>query len=156
MKYLSVYFLGHREIQNFREVEEILEALLYDLVTENEYIEFYVGMNGDFDTLATSLVRRLKKRRGKECCSLTLVLPYPIANMDIIRKGFDSLFIPEKLTNVYPKAAIYERNRWLIDTCDLGIFYVQKSSGGARKGLLYANKLGKRTLNIADKTDDSV
>ncbi len=48
-----------------------------------EYVEFYVGRNGDFDTMVASAVKRCQKRYGKENSSLILVIPYAVANMDL-------------------------------------------------------------------------
>ena len=74
-------------------------------------MDFYVGNDGDFDRIATSVIRRLIDRRGRENFTINLVLPYPKANMDLLEKQFDSVMIPPTLHSVHPKAAITERNR---------------------------------------------
>ena len=60
---------------------------------KHEYIEFYVGKNGEFDELAASAVRRLKSE-WSAFCSLALVLPYEIANLDLIEKSYDEVIMP--------------------------------------------------------------
>ena len=49
MKLFTVSFFGHRIVSEFREAEERVEALIHTLLLENEYVEFLVGRNGDFD-----------------------------------------------------------------------------------------------------------
>ena len=54
MKLFTVSFFGHRIVPEFREAEERVEALIHTLLLENEYVEFLVGRNGDFDQIVTS------------------------------------------------------------------------------------------------------
>lgn len=71
------------------------------LLEKHEYIEFYVGKNGEFDEPAASAVRRLKSELSA-FCSLTLVLPYEIANLDLIEKSYDEV-ICQTIINVIIK-----------------------------------------------------
>ena len=84
-----VSFIGHRQIDRFRFVEEELDKIIGDLMSHKEYVEFYVGRNGDFDTMVASAVKRCQKRYGKENSSLILVIPYSVANMDCLEKFYD-------------------------------------------------------------------
>ena len=129
-----VTLFGHRYIDHFREVEENLVRVLDELSLQHPYMDFYVGNNGDFDRIATSVILRLMDRWGKENFSINLVLPYPKANMDLLEKQFDSVMIPPTLHNVHPKAAITERNRWMVENCDLLIahWYMNAAERGRR------------------------
>ncbi len=51
----------------------------------------------------------------------------------------------------HPKAAIQIRNRSMIDRSDLVVCCVQHNSGGAHRTLQYAEKQGKRIINISDE-----
>ena len=53
-----VSFIGHRRIDRFRFVEEQLDRIIGDLMSRKEYVEFYVGRNGEFDTMVASAVKR--------------------------------------------------------------------------------------------------
>ena len=74
----KVSFIGHRIVDDFYFVEEQLDRIIGELIRNKEYVEFYVGRNGDFDTMVASSIKRCQKRFGKENNSLILVLPYII------------------------------------------------------------------------------
>ena len=71
-----VSFFGHREIENALEVERKLETKITELIQTKQYIEFLVGREGEFDILAASVVKRVKKQMNYNNCSITWVLPY--------------------------------------------------------------------------------
>ena len=144
-----VSFIGHRQIDRFRFVEEQLDRIISDLMSRNEYVEFYVGKNGDFDTMVASAVKRCQKRYGKENSSLILVIPYSVANMDCLDKFYDEIWYPEELYKVHHKAAITKRNEWFVEHSDLLVAYVERDTGGAAVCLKKAKKAGIETKNIA-------
>lgn len=149
MEIFRVTFAGHRAIDDARGVESDLYDAVSEIVRTHEFTEFYVGDNGDFDILATSVIRRVRKAQGEEKCALCLVLPYARANLDLIEPQFDSVIIPPRLHGAHPKAAIGERNRWMVENCDLIICYV-KRKGGAERTMRYAEKSGKiEVVNLA-------
>ena len=143
-----VTFAGHRHITNFSETESKLSRVLERILYENEFVEFFVGINGDFDLIATTLIRSLMKKFGSEKCAVTLVLPYSSSKVSYYEKAYDSVIIPEELHGVHHKRVITERNRFMIDKSDLVICYVNKESGGAWQSLCYANKVGKEVILI--------
>ena len=146
-----VSFIGHRVVDEHRQVADELDTVLSMLLEKHEYIEFYVGKNGEFDELAASAVRRLKSE-WSAFCSLTLVLPYEIANLDLIEKSYDEVIMPNDYKCHY-KAAIEKRNRWLAENCDLMIGYIKRASGGAYKCFSYARERGVLLINIAEQIE---
>ena len=68
--------------------------------------------------------------------------------MDLLEKQFDSVMIPPTLHNVHPKAAITERNRWMVENCDLLIAHVVHERGGAWTAMRVAEQLGMPVLRI--------
>ena len=76
MDTFTVSFFGHREIENGFEVERRLEEIITDLIRSKEYIEFLIGRDGEFDLLASSVIKRCIKKDGRGNTSLELVLPY--------------------------------------------------------------------------------
>ena len=58
MNIYTVSFFGHREIERPIEIENRLDKLLHDLINQNEYIEFLIGRDGEFDLLASSAIKR--------------------------------------------------------------------------------------------------
>lgn len=148
MDIFRVSFIGHRVVDEYRQVEEELDEVIELLHRKYGFIDFNVGRNGEFDDLATQAVRRFRKEWA-EWCELTLVEPYPVANLDIIGKSYDNVIIPTDRKCHY-KAAIGERNKWLAENCDMMIVYIKRDYGGAYKCYKYAQELGVPIMNIAD------
>ena len=61
MDIYTVAFFGHRKIDSINNIEKVLESVLYELITQKEYVEFLVGREGEFDLLVASTVRRISK-----------------------------------------------------------------------------------------------
>ncbi len=75
----TVSFFGHRQIENAAAIEKRLDEIIRPLLLEKEYAEFLVGRDGEFDQLAASAVKRLKRSVGGDNSALMWVLPYPTA-----------------------------------------------------------------------------
>lgn len=157
MDLLSTYtvaFFGHRYILgNFRMISDPLDELIRDLIRNNEYVEFLVGRNGDFDRIVSSAIVHAKEVRDDNSAHV-LVLPYDTAEYRNNRKEFEDFYdeieICEKASMSHPKGAITVRNREMVDRADLVVFFVENESGGAYKTLEYARKMGKNYINLAD------
>ena len=143
-----VAFIGHRYIEHFQEVEVRLVDVLNMLADQHPYLDFYIGNYGEYDILATSAVRRLIERCGKENYTLNLVLPYAKANMDFLAKQYDNIILPPTLYGVHPKAAITVRNRWMVENSNLLVAHVIREKGGAATCLHIAEKLEKPVVRI--------
>lgn len=143
----TVVFFGHSKI--YRNIDEELDRLLRELVSENEYVEFLVGRNGDFDRLVSSAIRRLKKKGRDENSSHILVLPYMTAefrdNQEAFYQYYDEIEVNE---SVHPKGAILDRNRKMVDRADLVVCYIEHLQGGAYQSIRYAQKSGKEVINL--------
>ncbi len=144
-----VSFIGHRRIDRFRFVEEQLDRIISDLLSQKEYVEFYVGRNGDFDTMVASAVKRAQKVYGTSNSSLILVIPYAVADRDFLEKFYDEIWLPEELYKVHYKSAITKRNEWFVEHSDLLVAYVERDTGGAALCLKKAEKEGIDIKNIA-------
>ena len=150
---LTISLFGHRIIEDYLTVEAKLYELLRIITQkENKEIEFLVGRNGDFDLMAASVIRKLKKETGNENAFLTLVLPYETAelrnNTESFESYYDSIEICEASADCNFKYAIVARNRDMIDRSDMVVVYVKNESGGAYQSLKYAEKNQKRVINL--------
>ena len=58
MEVYRVALIGHRNLQNSAPIEKTLENLIRTLLSQKEYVEFYIGRNGEFDILAASVIKR--------------------------------------------------------------------------------------------------
>lgn len=143
-----VSFIGHREVEHFREVEEQLERIIVELIKTKEYVEFYVGRNGEFDLMVASVIKRSQRDYGYANSSLILVIPYPIANLEDMEKYYDEVMYPVELYKVHYKAAITKRNEWMVGHSDLLIAYVIREEGGAYTCFRMAEEKGVRTQKL--------
>ena len=149
----TVCFFGHREIDNPLEVEEQLYDIVLHLLESKEYVEFLVGRNGEFDQLVSSTVRRVKRNFRDDNSALVLVLPYLTAeyenNHQSFHEYYDEIEICQDAAEGHYKAAIQVRNREMVDRSDLVVFFVERETGGAYQTMRYAEKNGKRYINLA-------
>ena len=149
----TVSLFGHRIIEDYITVESKLYELLRIIMQkETREIEFLVGRNGDFDLMAASVIRKLKKETANENAFLTLVLPYETAelrnNIESFENYYDSIEICEASADCNFKYAIVARNKDMVDRSDMVVVYVKNESGGAYQSLKYAEKNQKRIINL--------
>ena len=116
------------------------------LIKTKQYVEFLVGSEGEFDILAASVVKRVKKQMDYGNCSLVFVLPYMKAEFRDNEKDFldyyDDVEICERSANAHFKSAMQIRNRAMVDKSDFVICCIQHKSGGAYKTVRYSLKRG--------------
>ena len=148
-----VAFFGHRRIYNIREIEEKLVPILNELILTKEYVEFYIGRNGDFDEFVASVIKRVQKQLDRDNNVIILTLPYTVKDIEYYEDYYDEIVIPEAIGKAHPKAAITLRNRWMVDTADLVIAYIEREEGGAYSAVKYAKKLNKKVVNIGSAED---
>ena len=159
MRIYSVAFFGHRYVDNIIKVENLLEEQIRKLITENEYVDFLVGRNGEFDQCASSSVLRVRKNHRDDNSALVLVLPYPTSeylnNENYFHDYYTGIEISHTESAAHPKSAIQIRNREMVDRADLIICYIEYEKGGAWQTVEYAIKQGKTVINLANE-DESV
>ena len=150
----TVSFFGHREIRNMFELEDKLLPILREIINSKEYVEFLVGRDGDFDQLCSSTIRKAIEDYGCGNTSHILVLPYERAdyrdNKENFEAYYDEVQICYESSQAYPKAAIFERNKQMIDRSDLVICAIDHKSGGAYKAVKYAEQQGKNIMNLLE------
>ena len=150
----TVAFFGHRYVDNIINVENLLEEQIRRLIDENEYVDFLVGRNGDFDRCVSSSVLRVRKNHRDDNSALVLVLPYPTAeylnNENYFHEYYTDIEISSTASVAHPKSAIQIRNREMVDRADLIICYIEHEKGGAWQTVEYAIKQGKTVINLAN------
>lgn len=149
MNIFTVSFFEHLELQRSSEIEERLDRLLYDRITQKQYVEFLIGRDGEFDLMATSAIRRAVSRYGYGNTSLTLVLPYMKAeyrdNEQSYLNYYDEVEICSEYAYAHYKSAIQVRNRSMVDRSGC----IQYKSGEAYRTVWYALKQSCMVLNLA-------
>lgn len=154
MKIFTVSFFGHREVERPMEIEDRLDKLLHDLINQKEYVEFLIGRDGEFDLLASSVIKRAIRNYSYGNTYFTLVLPYMKAEYRDNEKNYldyyDEVEICAESSEAHYKSAIQIRNRNMVDRSDLIVCCIQHRSGGAYKTIQYANKKNCKIINLAD------
>ena len=157
MRIYSVAFFGHRYVDNIIKVEDLLEEHIRKLIDENEYVDFLVGRNGDFDQCVSSSVLRVRKNHRDDNSALVLVLPYPTAeylnNENYFHDYYTDVEISHAASVAHPKSAIQIRNCEMVDRADLIICYIEHEKGGAWQTVEYAIKQGKTVINLANENE---
>ena len=128
-------FFGHGDCPETK-YSNILQAI-QNLITEKKVLTFYVGTQGNFDSL---VYRAL-------CCLRTdfphirvyRVLAYMPKDNGLIP---DSI-LPEGVELVHQRYAISWRNRWMIERSDYVIAYITHNYGGAARFVNEANRNNK-------------
>ncbi len=140
-------FFGHRDAP--QDIYNKLEAVLIDLI-ENEQVNiFYVGSQGSFDGMAKKALTNLKAIYPH--IKYAVVLAYmPEKNSTLDYKDYSDTILPEGLERVPPKFAISKRNEWMLNKADFVVTYVKYSVGGAAKFKALAEKKGKNVINLAN------
>ncbi len=151
MDVFTVSFFGHRRIDNMSAIEEKLDEILCDIIENNNFVEFLVGREGDFDIIVASAIRRVTKRLDRKNSVMILVLPYMKSdyqkNSEYYLNYYNEVEICSESANVHYKAAIQRRNKSMIDRSNLAVFYVEHN-GGAYKTMQYAEKSNCKILRL--------
>ncbi len=138
-------FFGHREVTH--NIRPKLTAIIEKLITEDDVTDFYVGNQGQFDSMVYSV---LKELRGKyPQIRYTVVLAY-LPDEHIKEVYGENTLFPDGLENVPKKFAISKRNDWMIQQSEIAVCYVHKITGGAAK---FRDKAGNKGLRVIDVLD---
>ena len=135
-------FFGHKDTP--KEIEPTLWSTLIDLIENKNVNVFYVGNNGNFDTMV---------RRQLEDLSKTYPITYSVvlAYLPTEKNKYDNLtntIYPEGLETVPKRFAISWRNKWMIQQSDIVVTYVTHNFGGAAQFKEMAARMGKTVFNI--------
>ena len=153
MDFLTISLFGHRQIDDLRLLEKRLEKAIRKIVSDDRYISFLIGRNGEFDEFAASVIKGYESKFHSKNYDMSLVLPYSVADIEYYEGYYDGVDIPSSIHALHPKSAIEARNRWMIEHSDLVIVWVEKNCGGAYKAMKYAEKLGKQIINLCEQKD---
>ncbi len=135
-------FFGHKDTP--KEIEPTLRSTLINLIENKNVNVFYVGNNGNFDTMV---------RRQLEDLSQLYPITYSVvlAYLPTEKNKYDDLtntIYPEGLETVPKRFAISWRNKWMIQQSDVVVTYVTHSFGGAAQFKALAEKSEKQIINL--------
>ena len=147
MKMTACCGFGHRDV--LEKIDDAVYAAVLKAAEQGCDI-FYTGAMGEFDSLFSSAVRKVKKTYPK--IKLICVKPYFTIDLNINGEYYSALYddviIPDELADIHPKAAIKYRNRWMIDHSNIILIFTKRSYGGAYEARRYAERIGKKIVYI--------
>ena len=141
---MTVTFFGHKDTP--KNIEPTLRTILIYLIENKNVTVFYVGNNGNFDTMV---------RRQLEYLSQTYPITYNIVLAYIPTKkseydSFTNTLLPEGIETVPKRFAISYRNKWMIEQADVIVTYVTHSFGGAAQFKALAQRQGKTVIELSE------
>lgn len=141
---MTVTFFGHKDSP--KEIEPTLRTTLVDLIENHGATEFYVGNNGNFDTMV---------RRQLEELSHTYPITYNVvlAYLPTEKNKYDNLtntVYPEGIETIPKRFAISYRNKWMIEQSDVVVTYVTHTYGGAARFKAMAERQGKMVIELSE------
>ena len=141
---MTVTFFGHKDTP--KEIEPTLRSTLIDLIENHGATEFYVGNNGNFDTMV---------RRQLENLSQTYPITYNVvlAYLPTKKSEYDdytNTIYPEGIETVHKRFAISYRNKWMIQQADAVVTYVTHTYGGAWQFKALAERQGKMVIELSE------
>ncbi len=139
-------FFGHSKVIQLNETD--LKLAIVDMIVNKNVNRFYVGNNGEFDSLVRKCLKEVKNEFPD--IDYSVVLAYmPGRNNGTVYEDYSDTIIFEGMEKVLPKYAIIERNKRMIEKSDYVITYVKRAGGGAARFKEFAEKKGKIVINIA-------
>ena len=135
-------FFGHKDTP--KEIEPTLRSTLIDLIENKNATNFYVGNNGNFDSMVCHQLEELSEIYD---IKYSVVLAY----LPTEKNKYDDLthtIYPEGLETVPKRFAISWRNKWMIQQSDIVVTYVTHNFGGAWQFKKMAERLNKHVINL--------
>ena len=143
MELRTACFFGNRDVTH--DIRSKLQFIIEQLITEKQINSFYVGHQGQFDSMVYSVLKELKVKYPQ--IRYTVVLAYMPDEHTKEVYGENTLY-PDGLETVPRRFAISKRNDWMIQQSDYAVCYVHKITGGAAKFREKAERKGLRIINI--------
>ena len=137
-------FFGHKDTP--KEIEPTLRSTLIDLIENKNATVFYVGNNGNFDTMV---------RRQLEDLSQTYPITYNVvlAYLPTKKSEYDdytNTILPEGIETAPKRFAISYRNKWMTQQADTVVTYVTRTYGGAWQFKAMAERQGKLIIELSE------
>lgn len=143
MELRTACFFGHRDVTH--DIRAKLQFIIEQLITEEQINSFYVGHQGQFDSMVYSVLKELKAKYPQ--IRYTVVLAYMPDSYIKEVYGEDTLF-PDDMESVPKKYAISKRNDWMIQHSDYAVCYVHKITGGAERFREKAEMKGLKVIDV--------
>lgn len=149
-------FIGHRTITVTDELCERIRTTVLDLIDNQGVDTFLFGSRSQFDELCLKIVTEIKEIRP-HIRRIYVRAEYPYIGADYekyLLTFYDETYMPENIIHA-GKAVYIERNRHMIDSSDICIFYFKASrkqlyyqTCGTQYAYHYAQNASKVIINL--------
>ncbi len=139
----TAVFIGHSECYDLPK-EELCKVIVGYI--EHGVTNFVSGGQGRFDLVSARTVFNLKTRYPN--IKNILVIPYLSFNI-FERDIFDEIIFPAGFEKYSYRAAIPQRNRYMVNISDIAICYIKHGWGNAVKTYEYAKKRNLEIKNLS-------
>lgn len=157
---MNVAFIGHRNTAQTKELKERLLICVENLIAHENADTFLFGSKSAFNDICYDLVSRLKTRH-KHIRRVFVRAEYENINKeysDYLLSLYETTFFPPQAHRA-GAAAYIERNRAMIDICDVLITYFDdgyspqtgNKISGTKRAVEYARLKNKRIINLFEQ-----
>lgn len=140
---MTITFFGHKDTP--KNIEPTLRTTLVDLIENHGADVFYVGNNGNFDTMVR---RQLEDLSQAYPITYSVVLAY-LPTKKSEHDDYTNTILPEGIETVPKRFAISYRNKWMIQQADVVVTYVTHSFGGAAQFKALTQRQGKKVIELS-------
>lgn len=139
-------FFGHSECPS--SIRPKIRSVLVDLIENCAVDTFYVGRQGSFDAMVSTVLRELSTVYTH--IRYAVVLERLPDKRDLLnQRDFSDTILPEGVECVHPRFAVSWRNNWMLKQSDYVVTYITHSWGGAAQFAEKAARQKKTVINIA-------
>lgn len=139
-------FFGHSECPS--SIRPEIRSVLVDLIENYAVDTFYVGRQGSFDAMVSTVLRELSTVYTHIRYAVVLER-FPDKRDLLNQRDFSDTILPEGVECVHPRFAVSWRNNWMLKQSDYVVTYITHSWGGAAQFAEKAARQKKTVINIA-------
>ena len=136
-------FFGNRD--GLQSVYPALKEIVTDLIRNKEVSVFYVGTQGNFDSIVQRVLSEVSKEYADLNCYVVLACLPQKKQKNNFYHDLPTL-VPEGIEKVLPRFAIAWRNQWMIQKADYVVVYTQVNPNG--KAADFAQKVRKKGKTV--------
>ena len=137
-------FFGHRNVM--ANIEDALQSTIIDLIENHGVDRFYVGNQGNFDSIVRKMLEKLAKQYPFQYAIVLAYMPKEKAALDDLSSN---MLLPEGIEFVPRRFAISWRNKWMIEQSDYVVTYITNTIGsGAAQFKELAERKKKIVINL--------
>ena len=142
---ITCTFFGHRDATS--EIKQMVRETVTELITVYGVELFLVGDSGSFDRIVKGVLTELSRLYDFEFQVVLSQIPTKSGSFE----DASICVVPEGIESALPRFRIDFRNRYMLNSSDYVIAYVNRCYGGAFKYYEMAKRRNKKVINLAEE-----